>query len=326
MGNPRVSVVLPAYNAGATISGALESLAAQTYRDFEVIVVDDGSSDDTRMIAESAGVKVVSLSRNSGVVAAANRGLAEARGELIARMDADDFAYPERLAKQVAALDAHPDWGACATGVRITGDEVQDGFRRFAEWSNGLLSPEDIARERFIDQPVVNPTTMVRREVAERFPLRGETGWAEDYDFWLRVIEAGIAVGKTAEILLDWRDSPGRLTRSRDEYSLREFSRAKAHFLAGMSAEFAIAGAGPIGKRLVHDLRAEGADVVAFYDVHPRRIGNMVQGVPVFADTAIVPRGPLLLSAVGVPGGRDIVRARAAEAGYEEGDNFFCVA
>ncbi|MDB4673303.1 glycosyltransferase [Verrucomicrobiales bacterium] len=326
MGEPRVSVVLPAYNAEATISEALESLAAQTYRDFEVIVVDDGSTDDTRTIGERAGAKVVSLAQNSGVVAAANRGFAEARGELIARMDADDFAYPERLAKQVAALDANLRWGACATGVLIVGEDVQEGFLRFAGWSNALLSPEEIARERFIDQPVVNPTTMVRRAVAERFPLRGETGWAEDYDFWLRVIGAGVEVGKLPEVLLDWRDSPGRLTRTGDEYSLAAFSRAKAHFLARMSGKFSIAGAGPIGKSLAHDLRAEGAEVVAFYDVHPRRIGNTIHGIPVFADTAIIPGGPVLLSAVGVPGAREKVRACAAKAGYEEGDNFFCIA
>ncbi len=326
MGDPRVSVLLPAFNSEATIGAALDSLEAQTYRNFEVVVVDDGSVDRTCELAKVSGARIVSLTRNCGVAAAANHGFAEAQGELIARMDADDVAHPERLARQVASLDANPGWGACATAVRITGDDVQDGFLRFAEWSNGLVTPEAIARERFIDLPVVNPTTMVRRDVAQKFPLRGDRGWAEDYDFWLRVLGEGIAVGKTAETLLDWRDSPARLTRCGKDYSLRAFSRAKAHFLARISRKFTIAGAGPIGKRLATDLRAEGAEISAFYDVHPRRIGGKIAGIPVLCDAEIAQDGNTLLSAVGIAGAREIVRSRARAGGFTEGADFFCVA
>ena len=324
--SPKVSVILPAYQAESSLGDALASISTQTFRDYEVIVVDDGSTDRTGEIADEFGARVISFSRNLGVVAAANRGLEEARGELIARMDADDIAHPERLARQVALLDAEPEMGACATGVRIIGEDVQDGFVKFAEWGNALVQPEDIARERFIDLPVVNPTTMVRRSVAEQFPLRGEIDWAEDYDFWLRVMGAGIKVGKVDEVLLDWRDSPGRLTRTGEEYSLASFSRAKAHYLSCIAGKFAVAGAGPIGKRLAADLRVEGAEVTAFYDVHPRRIGNRIGGTPVLDSSAISLDAGVLLSAVGVPGGRGFVRAMAVEAGFREGEDFFCVA
>ena len=111
---PLVSVVMPARNAAAFLREAIDSILTQTWRELELIVVDDGSTDDTRAIAEELGaadgrLRVISpggsQNAKSGLVAALNRGFSEARGDLVARMDADDLAYPDRIAQQVAYLD-----------------------------------------------------------------------------------------------------------------------------------------------------------------------------------------------------------------------------
>jgi len=311
------------------VGEALASLQRQTFRDFEVVAVDDGSTDRSRDILDAHGwVRTVGFPENRGVVQAAMRGVDEAGGKLVARMDADDVCHEERLEKQVEFLDAHLECGACVTGVRVTGEEVKDGFRRFEDWVNGLGTPEAIARERFIDQPVVNPSAMLRREIVEMFPLR-DMGWAEDYDFWLRLVGAGVRVGKLSEVMLEWRDSPQRLTRTGDPYSPEAFSRAKAHFLAKLSDRFAVCGAGPIGKRMARHLREKGAQVEVFYEVNPRRIGERIAGVEVRSQEHLATAcggGVVLLAAVGRPGARNLIRGQARAAGYVEGEDFFCVA
>lgn len=119
-GAPRVSVVIPAYNAAGCIRRAVESVFAQTYRDLELLVVDDGSTDATRAVLIGYGNRLTLLTQaNSGPAAARNRGLAQARGDYVAFLDADDYWLPEKLARQVALLDAQPAIGFCSTATTV---------------------------------------------------------------------------------------------------------------------------------------------------------------------------------------------------------------
>jgi hypothetical protein len=262
----------------------------------------------------------------------------ESQGDLLARLDADDFAYTGRLQQQAKFLRNHPNLAACGTRVRIrrrVDGRVLDpdpGYAAYEDWLNGLTTPEAIARERFIDSPVANPSKMIRRSVLERFEGYLDRPWAEDYDLWLRLLGGGERIGKVDELLLDWYDSDRRTTRTHDRYSQASFIRAKAHYLARLplviEQGLSICGAGPIGKRLVRFLLDEQVEVHAFYEVSEKRIGQSIHGIPVrdgnlsFGDAI----GTVLVSAVGVPGGRDKIRGLAAEAGFVEGEDFFCAA
>ncbi|HEY1092631.1 MAG TPA: glycosyltransferase family A protein, partial [Burkholderiaceae bacterium] len=113
---PRVSVVIPSYNAEGFIAETLRSVLAQSFTDFEIIVVDDGSSDRTPEIAEALGVRVLRQA-NAGVCAARNRGLAEARGEFICFLDHDDYWYPDKLAAQIAEFERDPELGVVYTDI-----------------------------------------------------------------------------------------------------------------------------------------------------------------------------------------------------------------
>ncbi|MEM7145009.1 MAG: glycosyl transferase, partial [Verrucomicrobiota bacterium] len=220
--------------------------------------------------------------------------------------------------------------GVGGGGVKITG-EPGEGFREYERWINSLREPDAIAAARFIESPMVHPSVVMRREVVEAVGGYRDVGWAEDYDLWLRMLERGCRFAKVGEVLLEWRDGAERLTRSDERYSQENFLRAKAHFLGRMEAVrgrgVAIAGAGPIGKRLGGYLRDEGARVELFYDVHPRRIGERIGGVPVRDSEELAgPGGAILLGAVGIRGERETVRSVAVGAGYVEGVDFFCVA
>jgi glycosyltransferase involved in cell wall biosynthesis len=343
---PTVSIVMPARDAEGTLGMAIESCLAQTLPDFELILVDHGSLDGTFSVMKKyarrdSRIDVLKKPRGAPFVSVANLAWQESRGDLIARMDADDFAYPARLQHQVRFLADHPAIAACGTLVRIrkrrTADssahtEPDQGYADYESWINALVTPADIAAQRFIDSPLANPTTLVRRSALERFGGYADPEWAEDYDLWLRLLEAGETLGKVEKVLLDWFDSDTRSTRTIDRYSQDQFQRAKAHYLARLplvrQRGVSICGAGPIGKKLARRLRGDhGVTIGAFFEVSESRIGNAIHGIPVLPAEALAdsPRR-VLIGAVGLPGARDQIRELALGSGYREGLDFFCVA
>ena len=338
-----LSIMIPARNAAATMPLAIQSCLAQSLPDFELVLVDHNSTDETFSIMKKyarrdSRIRVMKAAKGSGFIDALNFLWHESHGDLLARLDADDFMYTGRLQAQVRLLNEQPDLAACATRVRIrrraSGQvvEADAGYAAYEEWLNSLRTPEDISRERFVDSPIANPSMMIRRSVLEKFNGYLNQPWAEDYDLWLRMLGGGERIGKVDQLLLDWYDSGSRITRNHERYSQNSFLRAKAHYLARhpMVAEqgVSICGAGPIGKRLARFLLEEASEVRAFFEVNEKRIGETIHGIPVldgnlsFGDAI----GSVLIGAVGVPGGRDKIRALANDAAFVEGVDFFCVA
>ena len=334
-----ISIILPVYNAAETVGAAIESCLNQTQRETEVIVVDDTSTDGTTEILKNYGnrIHLHRLKRQGGVAAAFQLGFEHAQGHWIARMDADDLNHPQRLSKQLALLQFQPalDAVSCLIDIRKRSDgkliPADGGYQRFCQWLNSLTTPEAISKQRFIDQPVVNPSMLVRRSVFETHgTYRSDLDWAEDYDFWLRLLQSGGKIAKVPEVLFTWTDHPARLTRSHDDYTQDAFTRCKAHFLSQLPLVRAhgiiIAGAGPNGKSMAKALRACGTRLHHFYDVHPRRIGQAIQGLQVQSLEDIHPSDAVLLGAVGQPGKRAEILNRALANGYTEGEDFFSIA
>lgn len=191
---PRVSVVIPAYAAQRFITATLDSVAAQTYRDFEIVVVDDGSPDDTKLIVDAwlkkTGVPGVCVRRPNGRIAAArNTGLRAAKGELIALLDHDDFWTPDKLALTVAEFDAHPE--AVLVGHDL--DVVQDG-RVLRVERKGPAARDMYGRLLFKGNAVSPTAAVVRRDKALEiggFREDAQFNTVEDYDFWLRLSRVG---------------------------------------------------------------------------------------------------------------------------------------
>jgi glycosyltransferase involved in cell wall biosynthesis len=329
-----LSVVLPVRDAEHTLEVAIGSCLRQTFPCFELLVVLNGCTDRSGDIVRQAAeqdsrVRVLESSAPGGVTGAMRTGVSAATAPFIARMDADDISYPERFAKQLAMLKADPALGAVSCGVRLI-DVRGEGMQRYVDWVNGLRTPEDVARERFVECPVIQPTVMMRRRELEEAGGYRDTTWAEDHDLWLRMLHGGVRFGKVAEVLFDWRDGEARLTRSHAMYGEDQVWNMKAHHLARLEQVrdqgVAICGGGPIGKRLRRLLDACGVEVRGYFEVNPRKIGGRIGGVPVAgpAEFGTCWREAVLLSAVGVAGGRDRVRDLAQSAGYIEGLDFWC--
>jgi glycosyltransferase involved in cell wall biosynthesis len=290
---PKVSVLIPAYNAESTVEAALASILRQTFADFEVVVVNDGSTDSTPAILRAIArhdsrVRVIDAPRG-GIINALNTGIAECRGDLIARMDADDISHPRRLEMQVALMDAHPEVGVCSCLVRMfPRAKLLGGLVRYEQWLNSLMTHEQIARDMFVESPVAHPSAMVRREELIEVGGYQERGWAEDYDLWLRYHVAGGRFAKVDSTLVFWRQSEGRLTFTDPRYSVENFLRAKAHYLAKVvpspvrcARPIILWGAGKTGRRLSKHLLREGVDFQAAIDIDPIKIGRTMRGKPI---------------------------------------------
>ena len=337
---PLVSVLLPCYNAARTLKETMESLSCQTLEDFEVIAVDDGSTDATPSILQGWAdtdqrIHITSQS-HSGIVTALNAGVQACQSLLIARMDADDIAHPQRLALQVAFLEQNPD--IAVVGCRVRGyppEDMRQGFSIYLDWQNALLSDEDIRREMFIESPLAHPSVLVRKEWLIEVGGYQDHGWPEDYDLWLRLYLAGARFAKLPEILLDWREHTTRLTRQDSRYSLENFLRAKAYYLVrGPLLErdaVLLWGAGMVGRRLSKHLLRQGAPLKAFVDVDPAKIGRTRRGLPILSPEDLPgwwkrSSNPVILAAVGARGARQLIRQRLESYGLREARDWWSVA
>lgn len=328
---------MPCYNAAETIDETMQSLLNQSLLEIEIIAVDDGSQDRTPELLSawaSADDRVRPIyGDHGGIIEAMNTGLAACQSPYIARMDADDWAYQDRLAQQRDYLDAHPEFAV--VGCLVKSDHAGEGFQRYLDWLNSLISADDIAREIFIESPVAHPSAMLRRSWLEQVGGYQERGWAEDYDLWLRIHQSGGKIAKVPEVLLVWRDNPQRLTRTDSRYSVENFLRAKAHYLCQGPLQPAdgvlVWGAGQMGRRISKHLVRAGASLSAFVDVDPGKIGRTLRNLPIISRDQIPAwwskyKRPVLLSAVGSHGARDLIRAHLTELDLEEGKDWWAVA
>jgi glycosyltransferase involved in cell wall biosynthesis len=330
---PRVSVLLPYRDAGATVAEALESVLADSGIDLEVIAVDDGSRDDGPAIvaaiaARDARVHPIAAG-GVGIAAALGRAATAARGELLGRMDADDVSLPGRLAAQAALLDADPTLGAVGTLVEaFPAEAVGEGMRRYVAWLNGLVSPEDHDRDLFVESPLCHPSVMMRRRALEAAGGYRDVDWAEDYDLWLRIHAAGFRLAKVPALGLRWRQHPARATLRDPRYALGRFPLLRARYLAPRlrARPLAVWGAGKTGRHLGRALAHEGVRAALFVDIDPRKIGRTAQGAPIVAPEDL-PRGAYtVVVAVGARGARALVRAWLDAAGFVEGADYVCAA
>lgn len=336
---PRISIVLPARNAAGTLPAALGSIRAQTFVAWELVAVDDGSTDETHRILSSAAradarIRVLSL-RPVGIVAALRGGCEAARGEFIARMDADDLMLPERLQRQADFLARHPRIGVVSCRVRYGGDRAsQAGYAAYVDWTNALLTPEDMALRRFVESPVAHPSVLFRRELLAQHGGYAEGDFPEDYELWLRWMDAGVRFGKVNAELLVWNDLPARLSRTDARYRTEAFYRTKSLYLArwlkrhvAADRAFWLWGAGRVTRRRFLALEADGIRFVGFIDIDANKLGRARDGRWVVRPNALPdPARAFILVGVAKRGARELITAELRRLGRQEGRDFLLVA
>lgn len=273
---PRVSVLLPVRNASPWLASSIASLRRQSYRGFEIVAVDDGSTDGSGDLLESLAASEPRLRvirrEHAGLPETLQTAFANAHGDLLMRHDADDLSHRERLAAQVAHLDAHAEVGVVGSRVRLFPDGAYgEGMRRWASWHDSLLTHEHMERERLIDSPLCHGTALLRRQALERVQGWHDRGWAEDLDLWVRMFDAGIQFAKLPRRLYGWRQHAASSTRTDPRYARERFTALKTEALhrwlgprratlvgVGESLERWLAALGPLAARSVSARVPEG--------------------------------------------------------------------
>jgi glycosyltransferase involved in cell wall biosynthesis len=331
---PAISILMPVRNEEKYLRAALASLQAQTFTDWELIVVDDGSDDSTPEILDSAARHDSRLrvfrSPGKGLVPALNAGLANCKAPLVARMDGDDVCHPRRLELQERFLRENPAVGLLACSFRhFPRQHLKIGMLAYEEWQNSLVRHEQIRQDLFVESPFVHPGVVMRKDILDAVGGYRDMGWAEDYDLWLRLAATGCRFARLPETLFFWRDRPERSTRTMAEYTAEAFRRCKVHhlkngYLCGHEAVTLI-GAGIEGRAWRKALTEAGIGVNRWVDLDPRKVGMVLHGAPVVAEHSVEPgSGPMLVT-IGTRGARNLVRGWAVGRGLTEGIDFICV-
>jgi len=250
---PKISVLLPAYNAQAFVAKAIESILGQTFTDFEFLIFDDGSTDKTLDIIKGFAKKddrIRIISRpNKGLVATLNEGLGLARGEFIARQDADDISLPERFESEIQYLEAHPNVGLVGSNyISINESGTKDVFV-----TNVFTHPEDLKMCLVLCNQFGHGSIMMRKSVVQKVEgVKGydpAVGHVEDYDFFVRISRV-TDVANIEKPLYKWRRVKTSVTHTNSESQIKSAfivrDRAFLHFLKHRQ-EYNIFGYHPTG-------------------------------------------------------------------------------
>jgi len=356
---PQVSVLLPVYNAASTLEASINSILQQSFEDWELLIVNDGSTDDCLRIIQAyakqqSRIRLFNIAHR-GLVHALNLGLEKAGAPLIARMDADDVAAPTRLAEQVAWLANRPDTGLVSSLVTYMAPGSKQettyanpnalGYERHVDWCNTMQTHEQMYAARFTESPLPHPSVMFRANLVSKYGGYDNGPFPEDYELWLRWLEAGVKMEKVPSHLLSWYDYSLRLSRSNAMYSQEAFYKLKAFYWLRWYANF---GQGrPVwvwghGKAV----RQKCQYLAQAWIEAPQKVSPMPNTQPITIHSYIDVRTPrpqskynvvhyndlpaagssIILSYVGDWKGRVAIRQHLLQKGYVEGQDFFMMA
>jgi len=231
---PKVSVLMPVYNGEKYIGQAIDSILSQSFRDFELVVVDDGSTDMSAEIVGSYSdkrVRYVANPTNLGLAGARNRAIEVSNGDYLAWLDCDDISLPDRLLKQVALLDEYPNVGLCGTWVRTLGLESEQVWQYPS-------APGFVRARMLFDDPVATSAAMVRRSCLAADELRFDTRFppAEDYDLWERISRTN-GVCNISEVLTLYRIHPNQISTIKREQQRKAVWEIQSRLLQQLYVE-----------------------------------------------------------------------------------------
>lgn len=240
---PAISVLMPVYNNGAFLREAVDSIIGQTFADFEILLYNDGSTDNTEEILASYNdgrLRVVNSSENKGLIHLLNTGISEARGKYIARMDGDDISMPDRFEKQFAFMDANPEIGICGTQLEVIGT------------GQNILRPttdDDLRWWIFRGTPFAHPSVMIRASVLRENNLRydPQAYLVEDYDLWWRMAKY-CRIANLSDVLLRYRIHSGQESTAKSDLQHTNHMQSLNRFIESLGIDTSIYSAEMLNK------------------------------------------------------------------------------
>lgn len=334
-GRVKVSVLMPVFNAQDTLAECVDSILSQSLQDFEVIAVDDFSSDDSVALLQSYDDPRIRIipGKSKGIVAALNTGMANCQSDYVARMDADDVMHVERLQRQYDVMSNDADITLCATQAKKFPEAIiRAGYIEYMRWQNACLTMQDIQNQIYIESPFAHPSVMFRKHRIIAAGAYKDGEFPEDYELWLRLFHGGHEMMKLDEVLLDWRESDGRLSRTSSRYSDAAFEKLRADYLAKdarlQGRRIVFWGAGRKTRQRARHLIDNGISPSAWIDIDVNKIGNVYCDAKTHAPDWLLTHDekPFILNYVRNHGARGYCRDYLDAAGYVMGEDYLDVA
>lgn len=318
-----ISILLPVYNAGDYLAPCLDSILAQTETHWELIAVDDFSTDQSREVLQryAADPRIRCYSNTTkGLIPALRLAFQECRGDLITRMDDDDLMPQTKLASlKKTLLDDDP--GCVATGLVLyfSDNELGEGYQRYALWINRLAVAESHYAEIYKECPLPSPCWMMHREDLLSVGAFDSDTYPEDYDLCFRLYQHGKRIVAAHEVLHLWRDHPHRASRMAPPYEDNTFLDLKLNYFFKIDYQprrpLVIWGAGRKGKTTARFLSGKG---VPFYWVcdNPRKWGKSMYGA-VWQDYRVLSslKDPQVIILVATPDEQPVIARYLSEIG-----------
>lgn len=314
MNNDLVSIIMTAFNEEKYIAQAIDSILAQTYKNFELIIVDDGSSDATPEIISNYNddrIRVFILPENRGVGEAHAFAIEQAKGDFIAIADADDIHRADRIQKQISYLINHPDIHVVDCFVKYFADNEEiKNSPRYSYITNfrqkhidRIITPEDYQRTLYWFCSVVHSASMFYKKIVTTFNYSNLTV-IEDYEIFYKMNKAGVKFGKVPEVLVDVRITSNSTTLAQNRVLMKNFMVIKdeeINSLIERNENLYIWGTGQGGLEAAHLLKEKNIKISGFLDNNEKKFGDLIEGhyVVDYKDLDYKNTGILIVSSIG---------------------------
>lgn len=291
---PEISVLMPVYNGEKYVKETIDSVLNQTFDDFEFIIVNDGSTDNTRNIIESYKdnrIELYNLARNRGVGFASNFAVNKAKGKYIARVDSDDIYHSDRFLLEKFFLDDNPDIALVKTFVEYFGDENIKETERYNTIKtiserdiNNCITPEDISKGLFQCCCIPHTTIMARTEVIKKFGYEN-LRCCEDYNLFYKMNIANYKMGTVTEYLTKIRISNSSITATNKKLMYENFYYIKKGIINNLfkNGNVYLWGAGSFGKLVWEILKDNGLKISGFIDSDTSKHKNKISNLEVYS-------------------------------------------
>jgi glycosyltransferase involved in cell wall biosynthesis len=334
---PKVSIILPYFNSADTFSDAIESMLCQTFEDFELLLIDNNSTDTSFDIASDyasrdSRIRLIEISPGDNLAKNYNNGIAVSGSPYLAIMDARDVSFPNRLQKQISYLEQNKSIGLVSSQIRnstkIDLPEEEDRVYQYINWVNRIITHEDIAANRFIETPFLLSNSVFRREIVDRFGGFAQGDFPTEFELTLRWIHQGILMYKTPEVLYDWNYSASRFSHTEDRYFDQGLFETKSLYIHKWLVEnnrfypdVVVWGAGKSSRHRFYVLHELGVNAKFYIDLRANPEHKVIQ----YLHTP--PAGhSFIICYVANRAAREKIRVFLVELGYIEGVDYIFVA
>ena len=319
---------MPVKNAGKYLKPCLESILAQSHKDWELIAINDGSTDGSDIVLSEYAAEYTNIhtadSEGTGIVNALQRAYGMCSGNVIHRMDADDLMPADKLEQMIADVEM----GTVVTGkVSYFCDDqkVGNGFEKYTDWLNGLMESGDFWRDTYRECPIPSSAWMMCRDDFERIGRFDSALMPEDYDLAFRIWKNGLKITRLNQVVHHWRDSATRTSRNESQYFPLAYLPLKVHYFTALERNkkpLVLCGAGKKGKLVAKELLAQGENF-SWVTNNKKKIGKDIYGVVIQSEEGVDYKNTQTILAISSPEEQVVLQKELDERNLQNNEDYF---